>query len=118
MIEQPRSKLSDPNHARLLSPYSAKQLAKFIIPTLFGILLFLTPISVDGRLTVMIAFVIDYINTVIKPLMVPVTVFIAVVPSLITVLVTFSPLKYHSNRFIQLFNPGLGWTTVGLSGPS
>nr|WP_300315249.1 YjiH family protein [Halomonas sp.] len=116
MIEQPRSKLSDPNHARLLSPYSAKQLAKFIIPTLFGILLFLTPISVDGRLTVMIAFVIDYINTVIKPLMVPVTVFIAVVPSLITVLVTFSPLKYHSNRFIQLFNPGLGWTTVRVIG--
>lgn len=96
--------------------YSAAQLAKFLLPTLLGVLLFLTPISVDGRLTVLIAFVIDYINDVIKPLMVPVTVAVAVIPSALTVLVTFSSLKEHPNRFVQLLNPGVGWTLIRVVG--
>ncbi len=96
--------------------YTPAQLARFIIPTLLGVLLFLTPISVDGRLTVMIAFLIDYINDVIKPMMVPVTVAIAVIPTLITILVSSTRLKNNPNRFVQLFNPGLGWTILRVLG--
>ncbi|MBT8769218.1 YjiH family protein [Pseudomonas boanensis] len=112
MHEQPDSGAAIPRSGGILSQYSTAQLLRFIIPSLLGMLLFLTPMDIDGRSTILIAFVIDYINDVIKPMMVPVTVGIATIPSLITVLVTFSPLKKNPNRFIQLFNPGLAWTAV------
>ncbi|WP_353744073.1 nucleoside recognition domain-containing protein, partial [Pseudomonas sp.] len=99
-----------------MGPYTTRQLLRFIIPTLFGVLLFLTPLSVDGRITVMIAFIIDYVNDVLKPMMVPATVAVATIPSLITLLVRFSPLKNNPNRFIQLFNPSLAWTAVRVIG--
>lgn len=96
--------------------YSSGQLMRFLLPSLLGVLLFLTPVYIDGRLTILVAFAIDYINDVIKPLMVPVTVFIAVVPSFITVLVSCTSLKRIDNRFVQLFNPGRNWTIVRMVG--
>lgn len=98
------------------SRYSTKQLLKCLIPTLLGVLLFFTPISVDGRTTIMIAFVIDYINDVLKPLMVTATAAVAIIPSLITLAVTFSPLRHRKGRLITLFNPGMGWTIVRVIG--
>lgn len=112
MIEQHRSRSASREKAGITGHYSGKQLAKFIIPTLFGILLFLTPIMTDGKLTVMIALIIDFINNVIKPYMVPVVVFVAVVPSIFTVVVSCTSLKHNQNRFMQLFNPGTGWTII------
>ncbi|RQW71737.1 YjiH family protein [Halomonas sp. YLB-10] len=116
MQHKPDSHVTASDTSGAPSRYSTAQLAKFILPTLLGVLLFLTPISIDGRLTVLIAFVIDFVNDVIKPLMVPVTVAVAVVPSVLTVLVTFTSLKHHSNRFVQLLNPGVGWTIVRMVG--
>ncbi|ALM53223.1 YjiH family protein [Halomonas huangheensis] len=116
MIEQPRSKSASRGRTGVAGQYTAKQLAKFIIPTLLGILLFLTPIMSDGKLTVMIALIIDFINNVIKPYMVPVAALVAVVPSIITVIVSATPLKQHPNRFMQLFNPGLNWTIIRVVG--
>lgn len=104
------------NSTKTDGAYSTAQLAKFIIPTLIGILLFLTPIHVDGRLTVMIAFIIDFVNDVLKPMMVPVTVGVTVIPTIITLVVSFSSLKLNPNRFMQLFNPGLIWTVVRVIG--
>ncbi len=115
MSQQPDSDTSM-STLKATGPYSAAQLAKFIIPTLLGILLFLTPIHADGRLTVMIAFIIDFVNDVLKPMMVPVTVGVAVIPTVITLLVSFSPLKLSPNRFVQLFNPGLSWTVIRVIG--
>lgn len=112
MIEQPRSRPASRERTGITGQYSGKQLARFIIPTLFGILLFLTPIMADGKLTVMIALIIDLINNVIKPYMVPVVVFVAVVPSIFTVVVSCTSLKHNQNRFMQLFNPGTGWTII------
>lgn len=112
MIEQPHSRPTSREGAGAFGQYSTRQLARFIIPTLFGVLLFLTPILNDGKLTVMIALIIDFINHVIKPYMVPVAVFVAVVPSIFSVVVSCTALKRHPNRFMQLFNPGTGWTIV------
>ncbi|MFJ4067750.1 YjiH family protein [Pseudomonas sp. NPDC089996] len=99
-----------------MSQYSTAQLLRFLIPSLIGVLLFMVPFDINGKNNILIAFVIDYINDVVKPLMVPVTVAVATIPSLLTVLVTFSSLKNHPNRFVQLFNPGLGWTAVRVVG--
>ncbi|WP_256574017.1 YjiH family protein [Pseudomonas sp. M30-35] len=116
MLESTETQTPSSRQGAPLGPYTTKQLLRFIIPTLFGVLLFLTPLSIDGRFTVMIAFIIDYVNDVLKPMMVPATVVVATVPSLITLLVRFSPLRNNPNRFIQLFNPSLAWTAVRVIG--
>lgn len=101
---------------QILRQYRRSQLLKFLLPTLLGILLFLTPVFVDGRITVMIAFIVDIINAVIKPIMVEGTVLVTVIPTIATVVVSLTTLKHNQNRFIQLFNPGPVWTLVRVTG--
>lgn len=96
--------------------YSKKQLAKFLIPTLLGILLFLTPIFVDGRLTIMIALMIDFANDFTKPIMVHVAVAVTVLPAILSLVVKYSALKHNSNAFIQVFNPTNGWLITRILG--
>ncbi|BAN48174.1 YjiH family protein [Metapseudomonas resinovorans] len=116
MNEQPEAGVALPQAGGLLSQYSPAQLLRFLIPSLIGVMLFLVPMEINGKSNILIAFLIDYINDVVKPLMVPVTVGVATIPSLLTVLVTFSSLKNNPNRFVQLFNPGMGWTIVRVIG--
>jgi len=96
--------------------YSNKQLAKFLIPTLLGILLFLTPIFVDGRLTIMIALMIDFANDFTKPIMVHVAVAVTVLPAILSLIVKYSSLKHNSNAFIQVFNPTNAWLITRILG--
>lgn len=116
MQEQPDAGSVLPQSGGPLSQYGTAQLLRFLIPSLIGVMLFLVPFEINGKSNILIAYVIDYINDVVKPMMVPVTVGVATIPSLLTLLVTFSALKKNPNRFIQLFNPGLGWTTVRVIG--
>ncbi|OWJ89654.1 arginine uptake transporter [Pseudomonas sp. A46] len=116
MQEQPDSGAVMRQPSNPLSQYSATQLLRFLIPSLIGVLLFLVPFDINGKSNILIAYLIDYINDVVKPMMVPVTVGVATLPSLLTVIVSFSALKKNPNRFVQLFNPGLGWTLVRVVG--
>lgn len=106
----------NPINRPVTTKYTASQLSKFLIPTILGILLFLTPVSVDGKFTITIALLIDYINTVIKPMMVPVTAAAAIIPTIFTLIVSYSPLKNSKSAFIKLFNPGTGWVILRVIG--
>ncbi len=96
--------------------YTLAQLLRFVLPSLVGVLLFLTPVSVDGYFTVVIALLIDYVNSVAKPAMVPVVVAVATLSGVATLAISCSALKSRENQFIQLFNPGRGWTLVRVIG--
>jgi len=98
------------------SNYTLAQLAKFLIPTIIGVLLFLTPVSIDGKFTVSIALLIDYINTVIKPMMVPATAAAAIIPTFFTLIVSYSSLRNSDNPFLKIFNPGTGWVIIRVVG--
>ncbi|WP_256625634.1 YjiH family protein [Pseudomonas sp. LPB0260] len=90
---------------------------RFLIPSLIGIMLFMMPIEISGRLTVPIGHFIDSVNALIAPYMLAVAVGVAVIPSVITVIVSsFGPLRRIDNRFVQLFNPGAVWTCVRILG--
>jgi nucleoside recognition membrane protein YjiH len=96
---------------------STSRVLKSLLPSLLGILLFMLPIESGGRVTVPIAILIDVINESIASFMLIVSVVIAVIPSIITLFVSAIPaLRNQENRFVQLFNPGLLWTTVRLLG--
>lgn len=96
---------------------STARILKFLLPSLAGILLFMMPIESGDRVTVPIAIFIDVINESIASFMLIVSVMIAVIPSIITLFVSLIPsLRQQENRFIQLFNPGILWSTVRIVG--
>ena len=45
--------------------YSAKQIMKFLIPSIIGVLLFLVPISVDGTVTIGLGVMADALQAAI-----------------------------------------------------
>lgn len=116
MITEQNNGLSPSTDEVTEQSYSSSNVLKFIIPTILGVFLFLTPLYVDGRFTVMIAFIIDYINDFLKPLLVPVTIGVAVIPSIVTLFLPFTSLKESNNRFVQLFNPSRNWQIIRMIG--
>ncbi|UTW12234.1 YjiH family protein [Marinobacterium rhizophilum] len=97
--------------------FSMMRKLKFIIPSLLGVMLFMMPFEHEGRLTVPIARLIDIINSFIAPYMLAVSVIVAVVPSLLTLIVSLiRPLREMDNNVVQLFNPGFIWTALRVAG--
>lgn len=47
--------------------YTARELCKFVIPSLFGVLIFLIPIRWNGQMTILIGVITDVMQTVLKP---------------------------------------------------
>ena len=43
--------------------YSTSSFLKFIIPSIIGIFLFMTPIKIDGNFTIPVAFLSNYVVT-------------------------------------------------------
>lgn len=97
--------------------YSRKALCRFILPSLLGVLLFMTPMVLNGKLTIVIAYLIDTINALIAPYMVVGSVVLTIVPSIITVIVSSIPaLRKSDSPALKLFNPGLAWTITRVLG--
>ncbi|OIN06656.1 arginine uptake transporter [Oceanisphaera psychrotolerans] len=96
---------------------SKARLLRFIIPSLMGVMMFMTPVVINGSLMIPIVYLIELINGFIKPYMLEVSVAVAVIPSILTAVVSFnSRLKAIDNRFLQLLNPGMKWTIIRLLG--
>jgi nucleoside recognition membrane protein YjiH len=100
-----------------IMPVTLKRVLRFAIPSLIGVALFLTPLNIDGKMTLLIAFLISSLNFLLKDYILSVNIFITVVPAILSVafLLTKS-LKSSSNRFIQLLNPGYFWVIVRIVG--
>ncbi|MCW4444172.1 YjiH family protein [Vibrio splendidus] len=108
---------SEMRSPRTISEIPIHNLLKFILPSLIGVMLFMTPMYIDGRLTILIAYIIDTVNSIVSPYMVEVSVFITVVPSLLTVLVSLTPsFRKKDNKFLQLLNPGFKWALLRVLG--
>jgi nucleoside recognition membrane protein YjiH len=100
-----------------LEEVTMRQVLRFIIPSIIGVLLFLTPFIIDGRPQVIITVLIDFINVSMKPFMLPVCIFVTVVPAILSVIVpNVSFLKNSNNRLVQLFNPTWPWALLRMLG--
>jgi len=100
-----------------IKPVTLRRILRFAVPSLIGVALFLIPLNIDGQLTVLVAYLISSINAEIKDYMLPVAIFITVVPAIFSVVFSQIPaLKNSPNKFIKLFNPGIFWILVRVLG--
>ena len=108
---------SDPLEATAVKNYSTKRLLRFAFPSLVGVLLFLTPFIIDGKFTVIIAYLISSLNAYFKAYMLPISLMLTITSAVLSVIVPMTPLLEKSkNRFIQLFNPGAIWILIRVLG--
>ena len=85
---------------------------KFVLPSLFGIFMFLVPLNIDGETTVPVAylasFIIDLISVEIITLLVVITI---VISALLSILYTWI-LKIESGFWASIFNTSHIWVTL------
>ena len=84
------------------SNYKISSLLKFIIPSLIGILLFMTPLKIEEQFTILIAFLSNYIVEVfsdILPLIVTCLISVSAIGS-----ITIKILKTDNKTLNSLFN--------------
>lgn len=99
-------------------PYTLQQYLKFIIPSLLGVLLFLVPVSVGGKVTIGLGVLADLLQGAISeyiPLFMTIVICLSVVGSLVAKLLQPTAIK-NSNFLSSLFDISGFWLTLRLIG--
>ncbi|AKG03826.1 hypothetical protein AAV35_002860 [Salimicrobium jeotgali] len=98
--------------------YTTKQLLKFLIPSLIGVLLFLVPISVNDTVTIGLGVMADGLQAVIGPYIPAFMTAVLWVSALGSIITRFVPEKlYKDNIFIvAIFDVGTFWITLRVIG--
>ncbi|MCY6959786.1 YjiH family protein [Clostridium brassicae] len=96
---------------RTLFKYSWKNLLKFLLPSLLGILFFITPISYQGEITIPIAVLAKSVqNLLLKNLPGIMTIIISITFLGTTITKLFKPKTILDNKFLYtLFNVSSMW---------
>lgn len=68
----------DENRMAMSGPAKSYLFLKFIIPTLLGIFLFLTPLTVGGKQTIVIGVLTDFMRAPLEPFVLEIVVFVVV----------------------------------------
>ncbi len=91
---------------------------KFLIPSLIGIFLFITPIKISGSITLPIAFLANWLADLLADSLPYITVVVFVITVLFTLLAKFTNLHFiHNSDFIKgLFNVNAFWTLARIFG--
>lgn len=89
---------------------------KFLLPSLFGIFMFLVPLNIDGETTVPVAYlaswIIDFISVDVITLLVVITI---VLSALLSILYTWI-LKIDTGFWASIFNTSHFWVTLRILG--
>ena len=93
---------------------SSKTWIKFLIPSVLGILFFLTPFTVDGKNTILLGVLTDFGKDFLAPILSEVIFSIVIISSVLTLYIKLAaPLWVKEGELIdRLFNAGWGWTAI------
>ena len=93
-----------------------RDLMKFIIPSLIGIMLFIFPIKYNGEVTIMIAVLSKVVLKIIAPFANNLILGVVIISSIITVVTSlFKPKVVMESRYLRnLFNPPWFWGVIRL----
>lgn len=99
-------------------PYSAKQLLKFAIPSLFGVLLFLIPISINGKVTIGLGVMADWLQNAIGPYIPAFMTAVLCVSAVSALAVKLKPVSFvKNNSFLDsLLNISQFWLVFRVIG--
>ncbi|AWZ49643.1 hypothetical protein C3495_12920 [Clostridiaceae bacterium 14S0207] len=98
--------------------YTAIEILKFLIPSLIGVLFFMIPMKLGGKLTIPVAFLSNYLLNLIStylPLIMTIIICISLIGSVISKL--FKPNFIVNNSFLnKLLNVTPVWFTMRILG--
>lgn len=82
-----------------------KDIAKFIIPSLIGVILFMIPMKIKGEFTILIAFFADVLQTILAPAIPAIATGLVVFTAIVTLYTNVAKPKWviNSNFFSSLF---------------
>lgn len=91
---------------------------RFMIPSLIGLFLFVTPISQDGNLTIPIAVISGWMQEILAPAMMTMLWVIISLSALVTIVhkIFRLPFIQRSEKLNGLFDPSWFWFAVRLAG--
>ncbi|MDV2684079.1 YjiH family protein [Alkalihalophilus lindianensis] len=98
--------------------FSKKDYAKFVIPSLIGMLLFITPIATEDGITIAVAYFASQINALIGDFIPAITVGIMILSVIGSIFsIVLKPVFIHSNPFMNnLFNISIFWLIARILG--
>lgn len=96
-----------------MKSFSLKDHLKFIIPSLFGVFLFMTPIKVDGDFTIPIAVLAGFVESGLSNFLSLIMMLIIVITGVFTVIFKVNPTGVQGKPFLQrLFLVGNFWMFI------
>ena len=101
-----------------IKQHSLKTFLTFIIPSLIGLLLFMTPVSYDGNLTIPIAIVSKWLQALLGSALPGIVTFVVVFMGIATILFKLFRFKFiaRSRFLLSLFDTNLIWFSVRILG--
>ena len=93
--------------------YSTKTKALSIVMNIIGVVLFLLPIHIDGKWTIMLGVIADYIMKYFSDFLPPLVVTIGIVS---TILFIIQKILKTEIPFLKMLDEGFVWTTIKLIG--
>lgn len=98
--------------------YTLSSVLTFIIPSLIGILLFITPIIYEGKMTIPIAILSGFMQDLCGPSIPYIMTAIIVITSLLTVIIKVFNVPFLKKRpfFLSLFDVHIVWTVIRVLG--
>ncbi len=98
--------------------FSRKDYLKFIIPSLIGVLFFLTPIFVEGKVTIGMGVIADFFKALLKEDLPLITVALLSFSALVSVIVSFLPEteKLKNSALGSIFRVSLPWLALRVLG--
>lgn len=103
---------------RGMNRYSLKNFLKFLIPSLIGILLFMTPITLGEEVTIPVAFFSKNVQTLLEGYLPLIMTVLITVSSLITIITkVFKPKFVINNEYLKnLFDVSPVWFAIRIVG--
>ncbi|SDJ24643.1 YjiH family protein [Salimicrobium halophilum] len=98
--------------------YTPKQLSKFLIPSIIGVLLFLVPISVNDTVTIGLGVMADGLQAALGPYIPAFMTLVLWISAVGSLAVKFFPSStYQNNAFVTaIFDVGAFWITLRFIG--
>src|SRR5699024_6527918 len=97
--------------------YTNTHMLKFLLPSIIGIIIFITPITVDGEITIPIAWLAETFDALLSPILGELIVTLTAISVIGTVVYRyFNPAWMRRSFFDSLFSVTPVWFAIRITG--
>lgn len=112
------SKLEQLNESDVKKETDIKGLMKFLIPSLFGVFIFLFPVFIEGTFNIPLGIITEFLIALLADALPAIVTYVILISGLFTLITTvFKPkVILNSNLLNSLFNVSMFWTVTRILG--